>query len=278
MGGTYRIPQPAQTSSPGGGVLRAHTTSADHISALASPRVTGVSVLPVTGAATPPRTHATAAPLAVIRPEAGSFRNARDIQNRSSTSTAGGITHAGTPPIPVMASSMRNDPDNLRPTMRPEAAASGGRGPAPNPGTSSESRGKITRLVVSSRRGQALPDGGPLRARDTPPLHSGPTARQPQRGAARRQPATPPAREAEPTCLTNGNRIGDQRMASPPEIELSLLTVEEAARRLSIGRTTMYALLKDGQINSVRIGRLRRIPAPALTEYAARLTTEQNVA
>jgi excisionase family DNA binding protein len=67
-------------------------------------------------------------------------------------------------------------------------------------------------------------------------------------------------------------------MASPPEIELSLLTVEEAARRLSVGRTTMYALLKDGQINSVRIGRLRRIPAAALTAYTDRLAAEQNAA
>jgi CspA family cold shock protein len=45
---------------------------------------------------------------------------------------------------------------------------------------------------VSSQRGQALPDGGPLRARDTPPLHSGPPAQQPHRGAARRHPPTPP--------------------------------------------------------------------------------------
>jgi hypothetical protein len=68
-------------------------------------------------------------------------------------------------------------------------------GPAPNPGTTSESRGKITRLVVSPRRGQTLPDGGPLRARDTPPLHSGPTARQPT-GAPRgdNQPHHPCAR------------------------------------------------------------------------------------
>jgi excisionase family DNA binding protein len=33
------------------------------------------------------------------------------------------------------------------------------------------------------------------------------------------------------------------------------LTVEEAARRLSLGRTTLYMLLKAGQIGSVRIGR-----------------------
>jgi excisionase family DNA binding protein len=60
--------------------------------------------------------------------------------------------------------------------------------------------------------------------------------------------------------------------------ELTLLTVEEAARRLSIGRTTFYALLKEGQINSVRIGRLRRIPAEELTAYAARLITKQHAA
>jgi excisionase family DNA binding protein len=58
----------------------------------------------------------------------------------------------------------------------------------------------------------------------------------------------------------------------------TLLTVEEVAQLLSIGRTTMYALLKAGHINSVRIGRLRRIPAEALTAYTARLITEQHVA
>ncbi len=58
----------------------------------------------------------------------------------------------------------------------------------------------------------------------------------------------------------------------------TLLTVEDAARRLSVGRTTMYALLKDGQINSVRIGRLRRIPAEALTAYTTRLIAEQHAA
>jgi len=57
-----------------------------------------------------------------------------------------------------------------------------------------------------------------------------------------------------------------------------LLTVEEAARRLSLGRTTLYALLKDGQITSVRVGRLRRIPAEALDAYTARLISEQHIA
>jgi excisionase family DNA binding protein len=85
---------------------------------------------------------------------------------------------------------------------------------------------------------------------------------------------------------------GDYRMASPsadettssidtlPETtpDMTLLTVEEAARRLSLGRTTFYGLLKEGQIASVRIGRLRRIPAEELTAYTARLITKQHAA
>lgn len=55
----------------------------------------------------------------------------------------------------------------------------------------------------------------------------------------------------------------------------ALLTVEEAARRLSVGRTTMYALIGAGVIESVKVGRLRRVPADALTGYVARLGTGQ---
>jgi excisionase family DNA binding protein len=46
-----------------------------------------------------------------------------------------------------------------------------------------------------------------------------------------------------------------------------VLTVEEAADRLGIGRTLMYALITTGEVESVRIGRLRRIPAAALENY-----------
>jgi excisionase family DNA binding protein len=41
---------------------------------------------------------------------------------------------------------------------------------------------------------------------------------------------------------------------------LVLLTVEEAARRLRIGRTTCFRLLA-GELESVTVGRLRRVPA-----------------
>ncbi|NYI05559.1 helix-turn-helix domain-containing protein [Allostreptomyces psammosilenae] len=50
---------------------------------------------------------------------------------------------------------------------------------------------------------------------------------------------------------------------------LVVLTVEEAARRLGIGRTTMYDLLSSGKIPSVKIGRLRRVPVEALDAFIA---------
>ncbi len=46
-----------------------------------------------------------------------------------------------------------------------------------------------------------------------------------------------------------------------------VLTIEEAAHRLRIGRTNMYALVMSGEVRSVTIGRLRRVPVHCLTEY-----------
>jgi excisionase family DNA binding protein len=70
---------------------------------------------------------------------------------------------------------------------------------------------------------------------------------------------------------------------SQPEIptprvspEQTLLTVEEAAQRLRIGRTQMFALIKSGEILSVQIGRLRRIPLTSIEHYADALLDQQN--
>ncbi|MFI9008835.1 helix-turn-helix domain-containing protein [Actinosynnema sp. NPDC053489] len=54
-----------------------------------------------------------------------------------------------------------------------------------------------------------------------------------------------------------------------------LLTVEEAAERLGIGKTKAYTLVKSGDLESVLIGRLRRIHVDAIDRYAARLVAEQ---
>jgi excisionase family DNA binding protein len=59
---------------------------------------------------------------------------------------------------------------------------------------------------------------------------------------------------------------------------LVLLKVEEAARRLRIGRTTCYGLIRSGELESVMVGTLRRVPADAIPEYVIRLRTAQRAA
>ncbi len=50
-----------------------------------------------------------------------------------------------------------------------------------------------------------------------------------------------------------------------------LVTPEEAARRLSIGRTTVYELMASGELQSVSIGRCRRVPVISLSSFVGRL-------
>jgi excisionase family DNA binding protein len=63
--------------------------------------------------------------------------------------------------------------------------------------------------------------------------------------------------------------------SAPIESPRILLTVQEAAHVLGIGRTLMYSLIMSGEVESVPIGRLRRIPAECLTEYVTRLRESQ---
>jgi excisionase family DNA binding protein len=51
-----------------------------------------------------------------------------------------------------------------------------------------------------------------------------------------------------------------------------LLTVKEAAALIGIGRTTLYRLMDNGEINSVHIHTSRRIPLESVYEYVDRLT------
>ena len=53
-----------------------------------------------------------------------------------------------------------------------------------------------------------------------------------------------------------------------------LLTPEEAAEVLGIGRTKVYALIAVGDLLSVRIGNSRRVPRGAVDEFIARLEDE----
>jgi excisionase family DNA binding protein len=46
-----------------------------------------------------------------------------------------------------------------------------------------------------------------------------------------------------------------------------LLTPEEAAEALRIGRSKVYELMRSGELASITIGRARRIPSKALDEF-----------
>lgn len=49
-----------------------------------------------------------------------------------------------------------------------------------------------------------------------------------------------------------------------------LLTVEEAAQHLGIGRSLAWRLVRQGALPSVRLGRLVRVPQLVLDEWIAR--------
>ena len=76
--------------------------------------------------------------------------------------------------------------------------------------------------------------------------------------------------------LAPAARSGHGRVEARDVIDLTvraddrlLLTVEEAADRLGIGRSLMYELIGRGQIASIQVGRLRRVPSESLTDYVA---------
>jgi excisionase family DNA binding protein len=56
-----------------------------------------------------------------------------------------------------------------------------------------------------------------------------------------------------------------------------LVTPEEAARRLSVGRTTIYELMSSGELRSVNIGRCRRVPVSSLSSFVSNLIGDVTV-
>lgn len=65
-----------------------------------------------------------------------------------------------------------------------------------------------------------------------------------------------------PTCGAISTGTG------PPRV---LFTVEEASHALGIGRTRMFELIQAGSVETVLIGRLRRIPVVAFDAFIAGL-------
>lgn len=54
-----------------------------------------------------------------------------------------------------------------------------------------------------------------------------------------------------------------------------LITPEEAAQILGIGRTAVYELIRKKLLKSVKIGRTRRVVVASLNEYVLRLLGEE---
>ena len=72
---------------------------------------------------------------------------------------------------------------------------------------------------------------------------------------------------------TTRRRVADEQVINltvAPDPRL-LLTVAEAARRLGIGRSLMYQLIGEGQIESITIGRLRKVSLTALDTFIDQL-------
>lgn len=53
-------------------------------------------------------------------------------------------------------------------------------------------------------------------------------------------------------------------------MERQLLTAEDVAEVLQIGRTRVYELIYAGQLQSIKIGRLRRVPVSAVDDFIRR--------
>lgn len=59
--------------------------------------------------------------------------------------------------------------------------------------------------------------------------------------------------------------IAELQPAQPDPLEL--LTVEQVAELLHVGRDKVYHLIRTGQLRSIKIGRLRRVSRAWITEF-----------
>lgn len=49
-----------------------------------------------------------------------------------------------------------------------------------------------------------------------------------------------------------------------------LLTIEQTSQTLSLGKTTIFGLIKAGELEAVKIGRATRVPLVAAEEFVSR--------
>jgi excisionase family DNA binding protein len=61
-------------------------------------------------------------------------------------------------------------------------------------------------------------------------------------------------------------------MTTPFGVDKLLYTPAEAAHALGVCRSTLYVLMANGDIPSIRIGSARRVPADGLRRYISKLS------
>lgn len=113
---------------------------------------------------------------------------------------------------------------------------------------------------------------------------------EPSTPADRSSASAPDVRPLAPACARRATTATDVRadeQPTPPhgrspatpttaQPDRLVYTIREAALALRISRTKLYELLDSGQIESVHIGRSRKIPADALRTYLDHLREEQH--
>lgn len=69
------------------------------------------------------------------------------------------------------------------------------------------------------------------------------------------------------------------RQLDEPQVARVLVTVESAAEALAMCRYTVNKLIASGELQSIKIGRMRRVPTAALDEFVRRrLQADSSVA
>jgi len=83
----------------------------------------------------------------------------------------------------------------------------------------------------------------------------------------------PPVRENADVRL---QPVASVRPSHEPPIRTRalLLTVREVAERLGCGRTFVYELISSAELETVKLGRLRRVPVAALDALVERLRAD----
>jgi excisionase family DNA binding protein len=85
----------------------------------------------------------------------------------------------------------------------------------------------------------------------------------------------PPVERSVDRILTTRGLPRTARMDRSEEyMEKLLLSPEEAAQALGVGRSRVYDLMRTRQLLSVRIGKSRRVPVAAVHAYVERLTEQ----